>query len=79
MCQNFRDRTYMSSYLLIKLRACKNMAALAAYFALLIAGKILFILVTRFLIHYNLTFEQVATFDRLIEQKLAKPVVFCRV
>ena len=55
------------------------MAALAAYFALLIAGKILFILVTRFLIHYILTFEQVATFDRLIEQKLAKPVVVCRV
>lgn len=41
ICQNFRDRTYMSSYRFIKLHACKNMAALATYFALLIAGLLL--------------------------------------
>lgn len=62
ICQNFRDRTYMSSYRFIKLRACKNMAALATYFALLIAGKILNILVSRFFIQN----KKVATFDRSI-------------
>ena len=47
----------------------KNMSAFATYFALFIAGKILNILIPRFLIHNNFTLEQVATFDRSIEQK----------
>ena len=48
------------------------MPALATYFVLFVAGKIL----NRFLIHNNLTLEQEATFDCSIEQAIGEVTGF---